>query len=111
MEKRSLIWSPAWINIFSKQRHRITATNSRGLDWVQTDAAINPGNSGGPLVDLSTGRVVGINAMALKKTEGLNFAVPSFPVCKIVNILRENQIPPHQIYHLFLTATPKLKSN
>ena len=64
-----------------------------GLDWVQTDAAINPGNSGGPLVDLSTGRVVGINAMALKKTEGLNFAVPSFPVCKIVNILRENQDP------------------
>ena len=31
--------------------------------------------------------------MVLKKTEGLNFAVPSFPVCKIVNILRENQDP------------------
>ena len=47
-----------------------------GVDWVQTDAAINPGNSGGPLIDLNTGSVVGINAMGLKDTEGLNFAVP-----------------------------------
>ena len=46
------------------------------MDWVQNDAAINPGNSGGPLIDLNTGSVVGINAMGLKDTEGLNFAVP-----------------------------------
>ena len=44
-----------------------------GVDWVQTDAAINPGNSGGPLIDLGSGKIVGINAMKLEDTEGLNF--------------------------------------
>lgn len=64
-----------------------------GLDWVQTDAAINPGNSGGPLIDLGSGKVVGINAMALKKTEGLNFAVPSLPACKVLALLNEDRDP------------------
>ena len=30
-------------------------------NWIQMDTPINPGNSGGPLVDLKTGKVVGIN--------------------------------------------------
>jgi len=64
-----------------------------GVDWVQTDAAINPGNSGGPLIDLTTGSVVGINAMALKDTEGLNFAVPIQPICKIINLYNEGKNP------------------
>ena len=49
-------------------------------DWVQLDAAINPGNSGGPLIDIDSGKIVGINAMSLKDSEGLNFAVPLPPV-------------------------------
>ena len=64
-----------------------------GVDWVQTDAAINPGNSGGPLIDLKTGAVVGINAMALKDTEGLNFAVPIQPICKIIDLYNEGKNP------------------
>ena len=64
-----------------------------GVDWVQTDAAINPGNSGGPLIDLNTGSVVGINAMGLKDTEGLNFAVPIQPICKIINLYNEGKNP------------------
>jgi serine protease Do len=64
-----------------------------GVDWVQTDAAINPGNSGGPLIDLTTGSVVGINAMALKDTEGLNFAVPIQPICKIIDLYNEGKNP------------------
>ena len=64
-----------------------------GEDWVQTDAAINPGNSGGPLIDLTTGSVVGINAMALKDTEGLNFAVPIQPICKIIDLYNEGKNP------------------
>ena len=75
-----------------------------GLDWIQTDAAINPGNSGGPLIDLDSGKVVGINAMALKKTEGLNFAVPSVPACKILTLLGQGEDPsPHDLPFVFGT--------
>jgi hypothetical protein len=42
---------------------------------IQHDAAINPGNSGGPLLD-QQGRVVGVNTLKIKETQGLNFAIP-----------------------------------
>ena len=64
-----------------------------GVDWVQTDAAINPGNSGGPLIELDAGEVVGINAMGLKNPEGLNFAVPSKPICKLLSLLKDDKDP------------------
>ena len=64
-----------------------------GHDWVQLDAAINPGNSGGPLIELQTGKIVGINAMGLEDSEGLNFAVPLEPVCKAVNLLKKDKNP------------------
>jgi hypothetical protein len=41
---------------------------------LQTDTAINPGSSGGPLID-HAGRVVGINTMGFRGSQGLNFAV------------------------------------
>ncbi|HEX7008034.1 MAG TPA: trypsin-like peptidase domain-containing protein, partial [Alphaproteobacteria bacterium] len=49
----------------------------RGLRLVQTDAAINHGNSGGPLIELGSGKVIGVNALSFRKdlAEGLNFAV------------------------------------
>ncbi len=43
---------------------------------IQTDAAINPGNSGGPLVDLSTGHVVGMNTWIYKGANTMGFAKP-----------------------------------
>jgi S1-C subfamily serine protease len=64
-----------------------------GHDWVQLDAAINPGNSGGPLIDLKSGKIVGINAMSLKDSEGLNFAVPLPPVCKAISLLSKDKNP------------------
>ena len=83
--------------------HGLSYSSSRGIisqiryyhgaDWVQTDAAINPGNSGGPLIELSTGKIVGINAMGLEETQGLNFAVPMKPICKIVSLLKEGKNP------------------
>ena len=50
-----------------------------GTRVIQTDTAINHGNSGGPLIDLSTGIVVGVNTSGVSKdvAEGLNFAVAS----------------------------------
>ena len=64
-----------------------------GHDWVQLDAAINPGNSGGPLIELQSGKIVGINAMGLNDSEGLNFAVPLEPVCKALNLLKDDENP------------------
>jgi S1-C subfamily serine protease len=43
---------------------------------IQTDAAINPGNSGGPLVDLTTGTVIGINTYIYRDANSMGFAIP-----------------------------------
>ena len=73
--------------IISQKRYKY------GADWLQTDAAVNPGNSGGPLISLKNGQVVGMNALGLKNSKGLNFAVPSETLCKIYNLLKDKEDP------------------
>ena len=72
--------------------------------WVQTDAAINNGNSGGPLIDVKTGKVVGISAMGYSKpsSEGLGFAVPMVYACRVFELLREGKTLPLPIYRWLL---------
>ena len=47
------------------------------------------GNSGGPLINLD-GEIVGVNIMGCKSAAGLNFAVPSDTVSKIVEQFKKN---------------------
>ncbi len=63
--------------------------NNRHFDeegYIQTDAAINPGNSGGPLVDLSTGNVVGMNTFIYRGANTMGFAMP---IWQQFEVLRE----------------------
>ena len=66
-----------------------------GRNWIQTDAAINSGNSGGPLIDLETGRIIGINSASFSKrtSEGISFAVPMGDACKLIKLLEEDVDP------------------
>jgi S1-C subfamily serine protease len=63
--------------------------------WVQTDAPINSGNSGGPLINLDTGRVLGINSATFSKrmSEGIGFAVPMPQACRVIELLERNIDP------------------
>jgi len=77
------------------------------VDYIQTDAAINPGNSGGPLVDVESGRVVGVNACIRANMEGTSFAIPINRVKDIMTDLAEGK----HIHHSYLgvsmaTCTP-----
>ncbi len=63
--------------VFQSTVTRGIVSSLRQLDKVvvlQTDTALNPGNSGGPLLD-SGGRVIGVNTMVFRGSQGLNFAV------------------------------------
>ena len=65
------------LGVFQNTVTRGIVSSLRQLDKVvvlQTDTALNPGNSGGPLID-HAGRVIGINTMGFRGSQGLNFAV------------------------------------
>mmetsp|Transcript_42265 Transcript_42265/g.101733 ORF Transcript_42265/g.101733 Transcript_42265/m.101733 type:complete len:830 (-) Transcript_42265:196-2685(-) len=77
------------------------------VDYIQTDAAINFGNSGGPLIDVESGRVIGINAAIRAHMEGTSFAIPINKVRTIMHDLSQGQ----EIHHGWLglglaTCTP-----
>lgn len=74
------------------QLGRIFPTSVGGfaeVDLIQTDTTINRGNSGGPLLD-ADGHVVGITTLHAINSTGLNFAIPSNLVVRIVPALIQN---------------------
>jgi S1-C subfamily serine protease len=81
----------------------LSYTATRGIissiSWVfpteiiQSDATVNGGNSGGPLIDLSTGEIVGIAAASFRDTDddhstAVSFSEPIAPVCQILDLLK-----------------------
>lgn len=51
--------------------------------WIQTSAPISGGNSGGPLVN-KAGAVVGMNTLAFRNAQNVNFAISSVDVREIL---------------------------
>ena len=63
------------------------------FEAIQTDAAINRGNSGGPLINISTGEIIGISSFGSEENQGLNFALPSYSVCKVIELFKNKKDP------------------
>ena len=73
------------------------------FESIQTDAAINGGNSGGALIDISTGQVVGINSFGATDAEGLNFALPSYTACKVLELYKNKKDPSPLDFQVFFS--------
>jgi len=58
---------------------------------IQTDAMFNPGMSGGPLVN-SRGEIVGLNTASMREAQGINLAVASTTIQKVVPDLAEHGV-------------------
>jgi S1-C subfamily serine protease len=59
---------------------------------IQTSALFNPGMSGGPLVN-GRGEVVGLNTASMIEAQGINLAVPSATLEKIVpDLIKHGQV-------------------
>ena len=74
------------------QLGRVFPTTIEGFpetDLIQTDTIINHGNSGGPLLD-TDGHIVGITTFGAINSTGLNFAIPSNLVLRIVPAIIQN---------------------
>jgi S1-C subfamily serine protease len=73
------------------------------FESIQTDAAINGGNSGGALIDISSGLVVGINSFGATDAEGLNFALPSYTACKVLELYKNKKDPSPLDFQVFFS--------
>lgn len=61
--------------------------------YVQTDAPINPGNSGGPLIDLKSGKVIGMNTAGRGNAQNTNYALEVKQLCHITEVLKAKKDP------------------
>lgn len=56
--------------------------------FIQTDVSISPGNSGGPLINSSTGHLVGIIVSKVmdQNVSGIGFAIPIEEALRVLNV-------------------------
>ena len=66
-----------------------------GNEALQTDAPLNAGNSGGPLINIVSGKVVGVSEAVVdeENTEGLNLTVSIDHACKILSLIEADRDP------------------
>jgi len=82
---------------FVASRGIVSGTSWLGQrEHVQSDATINSGNSGGPLINLETGKVVGLASESYRDTNdehstSVALSEPMPPICKAINLLRSGK--------------------
>jgi len=92
-----------------KRSSEVVGLPNKKVEYIQTDAAINPGNSGGPLVDVVSGKIIGINACIRANMEGTSFAIPINKVKDIMHDLSEGREVHHGFIGVSMTSvTPEL---
>jgi len=91
--------------IVSAINRTIQAPNNFSIaGTIQTDAAINHGNSGGPLIDVATGKVIGVNAQIESDSggnDGVGFAIPINAAKNVATTL----IAGGKVQHAYLGVT------
>lgn len=67
----------------------------------QIDAQISPGSSGGPLLDATTGNVIGINSAVLIADQSIGFSIPMFSVHSQFTQWSQNPMSAEEVSSLF----------
>lgn len=70
-------------------------------ELYQFDAQIDQGSSGGPLLDGSSGKVIGINSLLYTNNASFGFSIPLYKVADLINGWIENPMNKAQIAEVY----------
>ena len=73
-------------------------------DIYQIDAPIAQGSSGGPLLDASTGKVIGINSLVMTEGDKMGFSIPLYSMHAELMQWAENPMSPEEVkgnFHVY----------
>ncbi|MBN8235157.1 trypsin-like peptidase domain-containing protein [Halobacillus kuroshimensis] len=67
----------------------------------QVDTQMSPGSSGGPLVDASSGKVIGINAATLNADDSIGFSIPLYTMEPLLTTWVQNPMAADEVKDVF----------